>query len=161
MGNPSLLTRWERSERFKLRWANPSQPGMLKMEEVKGGEDLRKIQAAMGKPVATWNVEDGGGEGRRRLEEESGGDGQRGGEGRRRLEEESSCDGQPRRNLWREVVVVEEEKKELKSEAGDRFLSSEPGFRGTPKACDLFPARGPNASRLGFGAGNSANSEGM
>ena len=44
-----------------------------------------------------------------------------------------------------------EEKKELKSEAGDRFLSSEPGFRGIPKACDLFPARGQNASRVEFG----------
>ena len=72
-------------------------------------------------------------------------------EGEGGLEEGSSYDGQPRRNSscrWREVVVVEEE---LKSEAGDRFLTSEPGFRGTPKACDLFPARGPNVSRLGFG----------
>ena len=26
-----------------------------------GGEDLSRIKATMGKPVATWNVEDGGG----------------------------------------------------------------------------------------------------
>ena len=82
-------------------------------------------------------------------------------EGEGGLEEDSSYDGQPRRNLscrWREVVVVEEE---LKSEAGDRFLTSEPGFRGIPTTCDQFPARGQNASRLEFGSGNSANSVGF
>ena len=50
-------------------------------------------------------------------------------------------------------MVVEEEKKALKSEAGDRFLTSEPRFRGTPKACDTFSARGQNVSRLEFGGG--------
>ena len=81
-------------------------------------------------------------------------------EGEGGLEEDSSYDGQPRRNLnpkWREVVVVEEEKKALKSEAGDRFLTSDPGFRGMPKACDMFPARAHNTSRLEFGG----NAEGM
>ena len=85
-------------------------------------------------------------------------------EGEGGVEEDSSYDGQPRRNLnpkWREVVVVEEEKKALKSEAGDRFLTSEPGFRGIPTTCDQFPARGQNASRLQFAGGNSGNAEGM
>ena len=55
------------------------------------------------------------------------------------------------------MVVVEEEKKVLKSEAGDRFLTSDPGFRGMPKACDMFPACGQNVSRLEFGGGNLVN----